>query len=49
MNSVYRSDFCLCIMSYFPFIGFYAELLIHLIDQIKIRRMEQHSKQGQLY
>lgn len=38
-NSIYRSSFRLCVLSYFPFINFFADLLIKLIDQIKIRRM----------
>jgi hypothetical protein len=44
-NSVYKSSFRLCVMTYFPFINFFCELLIHLVDKIKIRRIEEHSKQ----
>lgn len=31
-------------MTYFPFVSFFSDVLIQLIDEIKIRRMEDYAK-----
>lgn len=36
-------------MTYFPFVNYFCDLLIQIVDLIKIRRMEKHSKQEQEY
>lgn len=35
--------------TYFPFVDFFCQLLIRIIDQIKIKRMEKQSEIGKKY
>lgn len=44
-TTIFKSTFCLCLMSYLPFVDFFCRLLARIIDQVKIRRMERHSKE----
>jgi hypothetical protein len=46
---VFKSSYYLCIFSHFPFVDFFCQLLIRIVDQIKIRRMERHSERGKDY
>jgi hypothetical protein len=36
-------------MSYYPFIDFYCAFLLKLLDYIKIKRIEEHSKEPEDY
>lgn len=36
-------------MSYYPFIDFFCQFLLQLINHIKIKRIEEHANSGQNY
>lgn len=38
-TSVYKSNFNLCLMSYYPLIDFFCNVLKEIINYIKIKRM----------
>lgn len=40
---VYRSSFHLCILTYSPFVNFLTEIIVKLIDEVKIKRMQEYS------
>ena len=46
---IFKSNFYLCVFTYFPFVDFFCQLLIRIIDQIKIKRMEKQSEIGKKY
>lgn len=43
-DSVFKSNFNLSVMSYYPLIDFFCQILKELINYIKIKRIEENSK-----
>ena len=43
-TSIYKSNFNLSVMSYYPLIDFFCQFLKELVNYIKINRIEDHSK-----
>ena len=43
-TTVFKSNFNLCLMSYYPLIDFFCNVLKEIINFIKIKRMEEHAK-----
>lgn len=43
-TSIFKSNFSLSVMSYYPFVNFFCQFLLELINYIKIKRIEEHSK-----
>lgn len=46
-TSIFKSNFNISVMSYYPFIDFFCQFLLQLINYIKIKRIEEHSKNPQ--
>lgn len=43
-TSIFKSCFSLTVMSCYPFINFFCQFLLELINYIKIKRIEEHTK-----
>lgn len=43
-TSIFKSNFSLSVMSSYPFVNFFCQFLLELINYIKIKRIEEHSK-----
>ena len=45
-HSIFKSKFCISVMSYYPLLDFFCQFLLQIINHIKIKRIEEHSKTG---
>lgn len=43
-TSIFKCNFSLTVMSYYPFVNFFCQFLVEVINYIKIKRIEEHSK-----
>ena len=44
---MYRSTFCLCIFTYFPFVRYLQRIVSAIFDEVKLRRIERYPETGE--